>query len=68
MFIVHLISHYGNIKKCFIYVNYRSGSELTPQKQLKEEAETVIQRMLTLVQYTAVSIPGHYNACSSYFW
>ncbi|KAK1391933.1 DUF668 domain-containing protein/DUF3475 domain-containing protein [Heracleum sosnowskyi] len=31
----------------------KSGSELTPQKQLKEEAETVMQRMLTLVQYTA---------------
>ncbi|KAM7510956.1 hypothetical protein LguiB_009831 [Lonicera macranthoides] len=29
------------------------GSELTPQKQLKEEAETVMQQLMTLVQYTA---------------
>ncbi|KAL8127431.1 hypothetical protein AgCh_014371 [Apium graveolens] len=31
----------------------KSGSELTPHNQLKEEAETVMPRMLTLVQYTA---------------
>ncbi|KAL6962059.1 DNAJ domain protein [Sarracenia purpurea var. burkii] len=29
------------------------GSELLPQKQLKEEAETVMQQLMTLVQYTA---------------
>ncbi|GMP79210.1 hypothetical protein CsSME_00034851 [Camellia sinensis var. sinensis] len=29
------------------------GSELIPQKQLKEEAETVMQQLMTLVQYTA---------------
>ncbi|KAL8133253.1 protein PSK SIMULATOR 1 [Apium graveolens] len=29
------------------------GSEHAPQKQLKEEAETVMQQMLILVQYTA---------------
>ncbi|OVA01527.1 Protein of unknown function DUF668 [Macleaya cordata] len=29
------------------------GSELTPQKQLKEEAETVMQQLMNLVQYTA---------------
>ncbi|XP_042507446.1 protein PSK SIMULATOR 1 [Macadamia integrifolia] len=29
------------------------GSELTPQKQLKEEAEAVMQQLMTLVQYTA---------------
>ncbi|KAK9270733.1 hypothetical protein L1049_026316 [Liquidambar formosana] len=29
------------------------GSELTPQNQLKEEAETVMQQLMTLVQYTA---------------
>ncbi|KAJ9675259.1 hypothetical protein PVL29_024281 [Vitis rotundifolia] len=29
------------------------GSELTPQKQLKEEADTVMQQLMTLVQYTA---------------
>ncbi|KAI4352826.1 hypothetical protein L6164_007041 [Bauhinia variegata] len=28
-------------------------SELTPQKQLKEEAELVMQQLMTLVQYTA---------------
>ncbi|KAG5152639.1 hypothetical protein JHK84_029111 [Glycine max] len=30
------------------------GSELTPQKQLKEEAEMVMQQLMTFVQYTAV--------------
>ncbi|KAJ1424926.1 hypothetical protein SESBI_11320 [Sesbania bispinosa] len=29
------------------------GSELTPQKQLKEEAEMVMQQLMTYVQYTA---------------
>ncbi|KAL7246652.1 hypothetical protein ACSBR2_001702 [Camellia fascicularis] len=29
------------------------SSELTPQKQLKEEAETVMQQLMTLVQFTA---------------
>ncbi|KAF3789172.1 hypothetical protein EJ110_NYTH09790 [Nymphaea thermarum] len=29
------------------------GSEVTPQKQLKEEAETIMQQLLTMVQYTA---------------
>ncbi|XP_057469904.1 protein PSK SIMULATOR 1-like [Actinidia eriantha] len=29
------------------------GSELIPQKQLKEEAETVMQQLMTLAQYTA---------------
>ncbi|KAM7280423.1 hypothetical protein ACFE04_007557 [Oxalis oulophora] len=29
------------------------GSELTPQKQLKEEAETVMQHLMALVQFTA---------------
>lgn len=29
------------------------GSELTPQKQLKEESETMMQQLMTLVQYTA---------------
>ncbi|KAF5749320.1 hypothetical protein HS088_TW04G01288 [Tripterygium wilfordii] len=29
------------------------GSELTPQKQLKDEAETVMQQLMTLVQHTA---------------
>ncbi|KAJ4962503.1 hypothetical protein NE237_022442 [Protea cynaroides] len=28
------------------------GSELTPQKQLKEEAEAVMRQLMTLVQYT----------------
>lgn len=34
----------------------RLGSELIPQKQLKEEAETVMEQLMTLVKYTAVSI------------
>ncbi|GLT29880.1 hypothetical protein SLA2020_047160 [Shorea laevis] len=29
------------------------GSELIPQKQLKEEAETVMEQLMTLVKYTA---------------
>ncbi|KAH7860574.1 hypothetical protein Vadar_015023 [Vaccinium darrowii] len=29
------------------------GSELVPQKQLQEEAETVMQQLMTMVQYTA---------------
>lgn len=29
------------------------GSELTPQRQLKEDAETVMQQLMALVQYTA---------------
>ncbi|KAF6158406.1 hypothetical protein GIB67_019445 [Kingdonia uniflora] len=35
----------------------RLDSEPTPQKQLKEEAEIVINQLMTLVQYTAVSKP-----------
>lgn len=35
-------------------VHLRLASELTPQK-LKEEAETIMQNLMTLVQYTAVS-------------
>lgn len=34
----------------------RLGSELTPQKQLKEDAEVTMQQLMTMVQYTAVSI------------
>jgi hypothetical protein len=29
------------------------GSELSPQRQLKDEAETVMLQLMTLVQYTA---------------
>ncbi|XP_021300110.1 uncharacterized protein LOC110428572 [Herrania umbratica] len=29
------------------------GSELTPEKQLKEEAEAIMQQLMTFVQYTA---------------
>lgn len=35
---------------------YRLGSELTPQNQLKEDAETLMKELMTLVQHTAVSI------------
>ncbi|CAN1731220.1 Protein PSK SIMULATOR 1 [Linum perenne] len=31
----------------------RLGSELTPEKQLREEAETMMQNLMTMVQYTA---------------
>lgn len=41
---------------CAVFYDFRLGSELTPQKQLKEEADTVMQQLMTLVQYTAVSI------------
>jgi len=40
---------------------FRLGSELTPQKQLKEEAEIVMQQLMTFVQYTAVSKPVKRN-------
>lgn len=36
-------------------ITFRLESELTPHKQLKEEAETVMLHLMTLVQYTAVS-------------
>lgn len=36
---------------------FRLGSELTPQKQLKEEAEMLMQQLMTFVQYKAVSKP-----------
>lgn len=35
---------------------FRLGSELSPQRQLKEEAENVMLQLMNLVQYTAVSI------------
>jgi len=41
---------------------FRLGSELTPQKQLKEEAEMVMQQLMTFVQYTAVSNPVKRNS------
>lgn len=41
---------------------FRLGSELTPQKQLKEEAEMVMQQLMTFVQYTAVSMPVKRNS------
>lgn len=34
----------------------RLGSEVTQQKQLKDDAEAVMQQMMTYVHYTAVSI------------
>lgn len=34
----------------------RLGLEVTPQSQLKEEAPGVMQQLMSLVQYTAVSI------------
>ena len=39
-----------------LFVIVRLGSELTPEKQLKEEAETVMHQLMNLVHYTAVSI------------
>jgi len=41
---------------------FRLGSELTPQNQLKEEAEMVMQQLMTFVQYTAVSNPVKRNS------
>ena len=41
---------------CAVFHDFRLGSELMPQKQLKEEADTMMQQLMTLVQYTAVSI------------
>lgn len=40
---------------CYLLLTFRLGSELTPQRQLKEDAETVMQQLMALVQYTAVS-------------
>lgn len=37
-------------------VIYRLETDFTPYKQLKEEAETVMQQLMTLVQHTAVSV------------
>lgn len=34
----------------------RLGSELTLQRQLKEEAKSTVQRLMVSVQYTAVSV------------
>lgn len=46
---------------CFTFVTFffqfsRLGSELIPQRQLKEEAEAMMQHLMSLVQNTAVSI------------
>jgi len=35
--------------------SFRLASERTPQHQLKEEAESVMQELVTSVQFTAVS-------------
>lgn len=35
---------------------FRLESDFTPLKQLKEEAESVMQQLMNMVQYTAVSI------------
>lgn len=35
---------------------FRLESDFTPHKQLKEEAESVMQQLMNMVQYTAVSI------------
>lgn len=40
---------YHNLDRFF----ERWGPELTPQKQLKEEAETIMHQLMTLVHYTA---------------
>lgn len=37
------------------FMTFRLGSEPTPQNQLKEEARTIMDQLMTLVQYTAVS-------------
>lgn len=37
------------------FIESRLGSEITPRQQLKEQAAGVMQQLLTLVQYTAVS-------------
>ena len=52
---------------CFDFMMFRLGSELTPQKQLKEEAEIVMQQLMTLVQYTAVSAPVIRNTAYTCF-
>ncbi|KAK4477900.1 hypothetical protein RD792_017165 [Penstemon davidsonii] len=41
-------SQWHNLDRYFAIL----GSELTPQKQLKEEAETLIQQFMVLVEYT----------------
>lgn len=38
------------------YIVFRFGSEVTQQKQLKDDANAVMQQMMTYVHYTAVSI------------
>ena len=40
---------------CCLFHKCRLGSELTPQSKLKEEVEAVMQHLMTMVQYTAVS-------------
>lgn len=41
---------------CATLHDLRLGSELTPQKQLKEEADAMMQQLMNFVHYTAVSI------------
>lgn len=43
---------------------FRLESDFTPHKQLKEEAESVMQQLMTMVQYTAVSFTSW---CNIYF-
>lgn len=42
-----------------MFVNTRLASELPPQNQLKEVAETVMEQLMSLAQNTAVSIFLH---------
>lgn len=37
-------------------LRFRLGSEFTPQKQLKQEAETIMHQLMTFVHFTAVRI------------
>lgn len=56
--ILLLCSHDGSILffiSCVLSW-FRLGSEFTPQKQLKQEAETIMHQLMTFVHFTAVRI------------
>lgn len=41
---------------CLLILFCRISREVIPQKQLKQEAEFVMEQLMTLVQHTAVSL------------
>ena len=50
-----------------VFYCFRRAKEVAPPKQLQEEAEQMMEQLMTLVQYTAVSIFIYYKLDSKSF-